>query len=502
MTMVRRVNAVYIEQELRRMRGNRLIEALPPAADEEGVYLSLRLEPDFHPLQREWSPSMRIQQIYGLKHMMFPLARNVELGCLLDRIIREGYVGRAPETNRDIRSVQEIYEAQQQGARFSQEHYEHVASQSATLIGVTGMGKTTSVQRWLAYYPDIIDHPSLPAPQIPKLFIQTPTAGTVRALAIAIIGAISKLLPDFRYHEDYLSKVRTGDGLIYSAGRLLAFHHVGLLVVDEVHNLASTPARCLVVMSQLTALSNVTDVPILYIGRQKSEAVLNCDGQMARRASETPLPRWDRLKFEDDEPNEWMDFLRHLFRYQWVKVPLEISPAVARQMYHYSQGIIDLALMIFRRAQIRCIQEGDEELTQDWFQVAFENDFTLIHQLVYALASHDEFTLKKLGEYGEILDQIGGLLRKVENELDVPLADPSELNRRAATPKKAAASEQAEARKPSISNEKPRSKRSAKAAPTGYLAAYADAQTLGQSVIDILDERGQLYDASKATLPK
>ena len=69
------------------------------------------------------------------------------------------------------------------------------------------MGKTTTIQRCLARYPQVIYHPDLDLYQITWLHFEMSKDGKgVKALLSAIIHAIAELIPDNTYVEDYLKR--------------------------------------------------------------------------------------------------------------------------------------------------------------------------------------------------------------------------------------------------------------------------------------------------------
>lgn len=54
MNLIRRVSAIYKEQELPEYRGNPLIEALPEALTEDEVLLEMSYFPEIEPLRFSW----------------------------------------------------------------------------------------------------------------------------------------------------------------------------------------------------------------------------------------------------------------------------------------------------------------------------------------------------------------------------------------------------------------------------------------------------------------
>lgn len=398
------IEATYTPQLIQRMQGNPLIEALPTQMDDDELMESLSLAPDFAPEQRKWNNPQRIQQIKSLGNFMLPLERHLELARMLDTMIREGYVGRAPRTKEVVAQLRKIYEMQKAGQPFRQSAGTIGQQDSAALLGVSGMGKTTTVRRHLATYPRVIYHPELDVAQVSYIHVDIPSdGGSVKALAIAIISQLDKLLPECGYHKDYLTNTgrTSAEVLIYTVGRLMTLHHVGVLVADEVQNLCNSKKGAQTVMTELVTMCNTLSVPILFIGTNKAAKVLSADFRQARRSTGMGIAPWARLPRHDDdgypgsdeEDSEWAEFMTILWEYQWVQQPVPISEEFLNTFYRYTQGVLDLAIKLFAIAQARAILEGQETLSLRLIEQVYHNDFRLLHESIEAIANNDTQTL-------------------------------------------------------------------------------------------------------------
>lgn len=407
------VTASYTPQYLSRMKGNPLIEALPIELSDDDVFASLSLAPDFQLEQRQWSNHHRVQQIKGLGNFMVPLTRHLALARMLDTMMREGYVCRAPRTKARIANLQKLYELQKDGKTFSQTATTVGMQDSASILGPSGMGKSTTVRRWLAQYPRVIFHDSLDITQVTSIHVDISSDGnSVKALAISIITQLDNLLPDHDYHKLYLTNTaRTStESLIHTVGRLLTIHHVGLLVVDEVQNLCNSKKGAQVVMTELVTMCNMLSVPILFVGTNKASKILAADFRQARRSTGLGVTSWSRLPRHDaktetqfiamtKEPDsEWADFITTLWSYQWVRTPMSLTPALLDFIYLCTQGVLDLAIKMFAIAQVRAINDGDEELSKQALKYVYETDFKLLHPALEALANDDISALSQFGD--------------------------------------------------------------------------------------------------------
>lgn len=430
--MTTAIPAKYTRQTLARMKGNKLIAALPPSMTDDKLLDALKLEADFSPEQRDLESHIRIQQVKTLSNFMVPLSQHLELARALDTMMREGYVGRAPQTKASVTKLQKIYALQKAGKTFTQAADTVTSQDSTALLGVSGMGKTTTVRRFLATYPRIIFHKKMKITQVTYLHVDLSSDGnSVKALAIAIISQLDRLLPELTYHEMYLNDTsRTStDSLILTVGRLLAIHHVGLLVADEVQNLCNSKKGAQVVMTELVTMCNMLNVPILFIGTYKAAEVLGADFRQARRSTGGGVAPWHRMPRFDPLPidldlgefkgvsnalprqSEWADFIRKLWVNQWVKKPMELTEDVLDLIYLLTQGVLDLAIKLFAIAQVRAILGGHETLSAALLEQVYATDFILLHEAIDALSKNDFRTLARYGDInplalGEVVNNL------------------------------------------------------------------------------------------------
>lgn len=405
------VTAQYSDLSNPRMQTNHFIRALPSPMDDAEIFRALTYTPDYDKSQCAWPDHERILQIRSLANIMLPMALQAGLARTVDSMMREGYVGRAPRTKEMVQQLQTLYEGQKAGLPFSQTVDAVNVAIVETLLGISGMGKSTTLSRWLATYPRVIHHPDIGVVQVTYIHVDLSSQGdSVKALAIAVITQLDMLLPEMGYHQLYLQNTgRTSTAsLTYTMARLLHIHHVGLLVADEVQNLCNSPKGAQVVMTELVTMCNALRVPILFVGTPKAQDLLSADFRMGRRATGFSIPPWNRLQRIDDDapysdageytdvpPSEWADFVRAIWQYQWLRNPAELSEEILDVLYESTQGIIDLTIKMFAIAQVRAILSGEEILTAALFKQVFEQDLLLVHDMIAALATNDFKALKK-----------------------------------------------------------------------------------------------------------
>lgn len=396
------VEAIYTPQRIKRFSDNPLIEALPPALDDESLVEALTENPDFSPEERTWPTYERMQLVMGLSHFVVPLGRHVRLARALDTTMREGYVGRAPRTAEHIKILQKLY-ANQQSRRCFSSAGTVTPQLSTSLVGLSGVGKTTSVQRILAMTPQVIYHPELHIHQIPYLHVETPYDGaSVKGLAHSILRKVDSLIPDANYYQEYALRGKPGvPTLLNNAARAMHNHFTGLLVVDEIQNLENAPKNKQTLMTLLVSASNELGMPILFIGTNKARRVLGLGLTQARRSVGLGVSYWDTLAKSDNpqEPCEWSDFLGTLWHFQWVQRPCELTPHLSDLVYFHTQGITDLAIKMFATAQWRAMLDGTESITAELLHDVANKELRLVQPMIQALRTDN---LKALEAYDDI----------------------------------------------------------------------------------------------------
>jgi len=154
------VKASYRKSEIDQYRGNPFIEALPPSMTLQQVKKGLAGDVKFNPQDIFADGRHRAHTIASLLDDFFqPLAAHLQLEEKISIMIRRGYVGRNLEDGSLNSHMQNGYERVMTGdlevCRF---HQAKSTASSLSLIGCSGSGKTTTLDRILATYPQVIFH--------------------------------------------------------------------------------------------------------------------------------------------------------------------------------------------------------------------------------------------------------------------------------------------------------------------------------------------------------
>jgi len=386
--------AAYIEQVDPECRGNPYIEALPPILDDDGAIRAMERGIRVTEAERELPSIHRIHLLSRIDNFMQPLDYHISLFHRISVGLRRGYVARnptGPDFFRDLTDT--TSELTRRSATTAQPFRGRIKAgtrqrigvgTSLTLIGTSGVGKTTAVEAVLKCYDQVICHNAIEGQraavyQIVWLKLSIPHDGSIKALCIDFLQAIDDLL-DTGYVRQYVNSRHTLDKLIIVIARVAFLHGLGLLVIDELQNLnVAKSGGADRMMNTFKLLRDVVKVPLLTIGTPEAVAILSGDLQVARRNS--GLEHMERMKNDA----EFRLFCESLFDAQFLRHPLKLTQAIVALLFWLSQGIADVVVKVFVGAQMDALSHGLETMEPAMFQAAYDRDLRLLHPFLEGL---------------------------------------------------------------------------------------------------------------------
>lgn len=154
--------ANYKTQEIDEYKNNPFIEALPNIFTEEDVVDKFTLFPEISDEDRVKASNIRYHIIKRAKNFVQPLPIHIILERRLSALIRRGYLARNPIDKAFLERLKILNELRDEVAenKVVNERMSHIRStaDSLSVIGISGIGKTTAIERLLLMYPQIIKH--------------------------------------------------------------------------------------------------------------------------------------------------------------------------------------------------------------------------------------------------------------------------------------------------------------------------------------------------------
>lgn len=391
------VNAVY-KESFGSYKGNPFIEALPEILEPRQVVRSIKSKIDFNKSDCQASSSVRahlISQMMG--QFFYPITRHIDLEKKLSIMIRQGYVGRNLKDGSLNARLQNGYERLMSGKDDVIE-FPQVNSTALSLafIGCSGSGKTTTLNKILSTYPQVIYHPKFNFTQIVYLRVDCPHDGSLKSLCLHFFRAIDQAL-DSNYEQKYALKRHSVETLLNLMRQISNHHAIGLLVIDEIQHLSvNKSGGAEKMLNFFVTLVNTVGLPVVMVGTPKARFIFEGDFRSARRGAGFGSIFWEQLakesNFTQDDgtlrKSEWNKLTDHLWKYQWLrKADLTLSEDIRDRWYELSQGVLDIVVKLYVLAQLRAIDSGLERITVKLLQNTYEEDLKPIHPMIEALQS-------------------------------------------------------------------------------------------------------------------
>lgn len=429
--------AEYKNQGLPEYNENPLISALPAILSPAGAAQMLDKKPAFQPEELNLPCHIRTHAINRLTRDFFvPQTNHIIVEQKLSKLIRSSYLNRNPKTARFKRKLNTIRSLIQNEdlATYLHDSVDSPAS-SMTIAGISGAGKSTTINHILNTYPRVIYHPELHMLQVPWLKVDCPYDGSLSDFCLSFFIALGRRL-NINYRDQYASGRPTIAKMMADVADLCLIHAIGLIVIDEFQHMSLAKSGGEKKMINfLVTLVNVVEVSVVLIGTPKALRLFASEFRQARRASGDGSIVWDRLPKDES----WEDFLDELWPYQWLHNIVERNEQITNKLYELTQGVPDIVVKLFCLAQSRAILLAelpeDEELSPKLLDQVFEDEFSIVKPMLEALRSGNQ---RKIEECNDLIfpkfqsNMINAVDRLVSQPLkkskSVELGEHSETN--------------------------------------------------------------------------
>jgi len=388
--------AQYREQEVVDYRGNPLIEALPPILSIEEAFQQLEYLPEYNEKEINLSAHHRFHSLIRLTRFYQPTEKTLELEAKFSRLLRGGYVYRNPNSKTHAETLIELHRRLENNEPLGLPPNISKTASSLCMIGFSGIGKTTALERVLSFYPQAIVHPyPLNIVQLPWIKLNCPNDGSPKTLCLDFFIKIDEILGT-TYFKDYGKKGDSLSFLIIRVGQLARAHCLGVLIIDEIqHLLTAKDEVSSSMMNFLVTLVNEIGIPIMLIGTTKAKDLLQINFRQARRAGGHGEIIWGQMKNEDN----WEILMTSMWEYQWIKKRTPLTKEWIDALHDESQGIVDIAVKLFLLAQSYAIETGKEEITPKMLNLVSKKYLTMVQDMLKALRLGN---LEEITKYDDI----------------------------------------------------------------------------------------------------
>ena len=145
--------AEYLSQDIIEFKNNPFIEALPPLSDLRSLGAQLTVRPPYSSCERFLPDEVRLMLTQRIVQFHQPSDIDIDLASRLARCIRWGYINRNPFSGAYAAHLADGYVEAAAGAGINYSGSYHPNTYGFAIIGVSGIGKTITVERILSLYP-------------------------------------------------------------------------------------------------------------------------------------------------------------------------------------------------------------------------------------------------------------------------------------------------------------------------------------------------------------
>ena len=407
---------------------NPLILALPPPLGGDRVAEILTREPDISPEDRLRPLHERGLVIDRVKRDFFaPQPQHLELEVKISTLMRESYLRRPPTPE-----LTRFLNAPGAAAAKPRGPGNHAAS-STSLIGDSGVGKSTAVNLILETYPEALFHPERGSLlQVPWLKIDSPHDGSVSMFCASFFQAMDHRIPGAGYEEKYMRAGQTNARRINALCRLCALHCVGLLVVDEFQCMDRAKSGGVDLMVDLLVnLINQVRVSVLIVGTPELRDILARKFRIARRVSQGGNLFWGRMEMDA----RWEKFLDAIWPFQYLQSPRARDESTTLALHDLTKGNPSMVVELFCAAQKEAVRlaesPADETLTAELFQAVASEQYGLPTQL---LEDHYGSESRHRGQCGDLMHPDGEPAAGAQPDSPAPGKPAKPRRKRAAAP--------------------------------------------------------------------
>lgn len=406
--------AKYSKQELEEYNRNPLIESLPAILSEDDFIESVANYPLFSESERELPSHVRVHCVMRLSQYFQPTSKHIDLEQKISLILRQGYLSRnplLPEFKQKLREIRENFQTEiGEGINDKLRLIDNIARNKVngfTMIGVSGVGKSTALNKILDLYPQVVvhsdyDNKPLALYQLTHLKLDCPHAGSLKGLCIDFFRNVDNLLPTNYYEKFGVSSSRKSEDLLLAQMAQIAYlYNLGILIIDEIQHLSEAKSGGKEKMLNFfVKLQNTIGVPVILVGTNKAIKILQGDFRQGRRGTGVGSLYWERfLNNSLDERETWNFFVEELFDYQWTKEKVDYNKEFSDVIYDESQGIIDIAIKLYMITQWRAINTGYEKITPELIQQVSLDSLHLVRPMLDALRSGNP---ERIARYSDI----------------------------------------------------------------------------------------------------
>ena len=344
---------------------NDLSEYLPPMLFGNELVDELIILPEYEPSIREMDAATRLLKLSDINKIFIPNQMVMEIYYKIYAMAKMSI-----ERKGSIRAVK-LLNANHMGKL---DDYLGVATgmTAATCLGISGIGKTTSVQAAIRLLGNVIEVENPYRKIIPVLLVTTPFNSSFRSLCSQILARVDECLGT-NYYEKSLKSTMNAEQvlqLVCSVANL----YIGLLIIDEIQMIVQTRSGASLYRMVLQ-LINSANINVLMCGTPECIPFFEQNPQMARR---TVGLNYGPMEYD----GFFKEFCGIICSYQYVQKEFVLTDMLMNWLYEHSAGTSGTLVALIHDSQELAIINGIEEISLTTLNMAYENRLKMLHTYI------------------------------------------------------------------------------------------------------------------------
>ena len=353
-----RVAAVYDPAQ----EGNPFLAAMPKMLAHSAFMAAVRSLPPLPAGLGAMMPEERRQHLPMLSSLFIPMDYTYVLYDQLFRALSSTYSTRTM-----------LEEIQRTNALFRGSPIYATQPATGSILGVPGVGKSSTIRRSLSLLPQVIEHEKYQGKpffckQILYLIVECPSDCSVKTLGLNIAVAIDKAIGSSYAKQLTTLRSAAASAIATQVKVLCLTHHVGLILIDEIQNAVTTAQKNKQIkplIKFLVELTNDTCTSAFFVGTPIAEELFTSQEHLKRRTRGIRL-----LPFKPD--GAYRAFLQAIWPYQLTPTTAPLSEQLANKLYDHSGGIPAYIIKIFQESQAQALLQGESCISAKTMQRAIE----------------------------------------------------------------------------------------------------------------------------------
>lgn len=399
------VEAEYIPFKVDAYNRNPLTEALRPAMSVEDftghLYHDLKVDSTTQALD-DFSREL-VVEVLGTIYI--PSPETYRLYKSIVKAILVGYLHRNP-TKSDFDSLQNLVSTDKD---FVMPDKINLSTCIAN-IGISGGGKTLSIDKCLSLIPQCISHTEyggrpLKKTQIVYLKFEAPATKTKKGFILNFFYAVDELVGS-RHYEEW-KDVKVSNAVLILEAKKVAFNYmIGIAFIDEIQRCVAEHSdqeknENRATLSFIDSFFNSVGIPMIVAGTYAVWPLYQTTMSTSRRLSSGRV--FECLGIAElhsggvDEDPYWVHFVSGYFKPFLLKKNFSFSKEVRALLHHYAVGIPALVVRLIKLCYEEAIYTELEEITLTLIHEVYRDQFFLLAPALEAYRN---------GEYGGYEDLI------------------------------------------------------------------------------------------------